>query len=254
MRLVTLLLLGLLSAPAWAAPAVTVGSQPFPGTIRHEGTRTLVDLDTLIERLDLWSHPVYHGLCVNGAAEGQSQCAAKKLAGPGRVIVKGTPVTSKDGLVDLQETAAALGLPLERVGTGWALAPKAPAPKLAPGRKDLRVNVPGADVDLPKTLVPGRWNVVYYYVDWCPACWQMGPALKRLARTRDSMALLEIDILDFNTPVAVAHKVKASPTIRIYDGKGRLVVEDDRAREWLLREFGFEYPTRLKCLGTPGEH
>lgn len=256
MRFATLLLLGLLAAPAAAEPSVTVGSRPFPGTVRQQGPRVMVDLDALLERLDLWSHPVYHGLCVTDGAEEQSKCAASQLAGPGRVIVKGTPVTAKDGLVDLQETAAALGLPIARDGAGWSVAPTAPLPKLAPGRKDLRPNAgrPGEDVDLPKVLVPGRWNVVYYYLDWCPACWQMGPELKRLARGQDSMALVEIDLLDWNTPVAVAHKVKASPTIRIYDGKGQLVADSDRAEEWLLRQYGFKYPTRLKCLGAPGEH
>lgn len=256
MRLATLLLLGLLAAPAAAEPTVTVGSKPFPGTVRQSKSRVMVDLETLLERLDLRSHPVYHGLCVSDVAEPQAQCAAKKLAGPGRVIVKGTPVTARDGLVDLQETAAALGLPLERVGGGWSLAPGAPLPKLAAGRMDLRPNAakPGADVDLARVLVPGRWNVVYFYLDWCPACWQMGPELKRLSRRQGSMALIEIDLLDWNTPVAVAKKVKASPTIRVYDGKGALVAEGDRAEEWLRRQYAFEYPTRLKCLGAPGEH
>lgn len=249
-----LLVAFLLLALPVSGQGFTVDSQPFPGLVQGEREGMKVELRPLMLALGLSGHRAYGGWCLTRSAE--QDCAVKQLLGPGRVYLEGQNVraeTDSQGrtLVNLAEVARILGLKLESRNGGAELTTGHRA-----GYLGLPVEpncaAPGAEIDLASALSPARTNVVIFYLDWCPACWKVVPSLEQLVRERPELNLVEVNVLDWDQPVARQFKVRSTPNVVVYDGQGQVLHEEDAALDWLEQSYGWKAPTRIKCTGTPG--
>lgn len=126
--------------------------------------------------------------------------------------------------------AALLALPLV------TLAPRAiaaaPAVQVTKGEKPLHISK-GTEVNLKDYLVPGKTTVFDFYSDYCPPCVQISPALEKLHRTRDDIAVVKVDInrpgvktIDWGSPVSRQYKLRSVPHFKIYGPNGKLLAED----------------------------
>ncbi|MEW6281718.1 MAG: hypothetical protein AB1758_24125, partial [Candidatus Eremiobacterota bacterium] len=168
-----LLFLLLLSLPA-AADTLTLSGKPFPGVVTGSGDGMKVELRPLMAALGLHGHRLYGGWCVNSRQVFEPDCPVKQLAGPGRVYLDGQSVSAEVDshgrtLVRLSEVASRLGLRLEGRPGGMELNAEPPPDLTLP--REPNADQPGAEV--PLEPVPGKTSLVAYYLDWCPACWQV---------------------------------------------------------------------------------
>lgn len=243
----------LLFTPA-VADSLTVDQRPFPGVVSGQSDGMMVELRPLMAALNLEGHRAYGGWCLS--REPESDCLSKQLVGPGRVYFEGKPVRAevdKQGrtLVSLSNLAGLLGLKLEPRAGGMELATQAP-PTYAGLPDEPNVANPGAEVALERLLSPGKTSVVVFYLDWCPACWKVVPSLEQLAREHPELHLSEVNIGDWNRPVALQHKVRSTPTVLVFDAAGQPIADLNESLSWLERQFGWKAPTKLRCTGTPG--
>ena len=111
---------------------------------------------------------------------------------------------------------------------------------------------PGSEVGLEQLVTGGKTNVVVFYLDWCPACWQVIPSLEGLARSHPELHLSEVNIGDWDRPVALQHKVRSTPTVLVFDAQGQPVGDLDSSLHWLEQHYGWKAPTKIRCTGTPG--
>lgn len=54
-----------------------------------------------------------------------------------------------------------------------------------------------------------------------------------LAKHNDKITILKVDINEPDSPVARQYKIETMPFFKVYDGRGRLVVEGQPAVDWL---------------------
>lgn len=81
----------------------------------------------------------------------------------------------------------------------------------------------GAAIDLPALLPKGKVTVVDFYADWCGPCQAMAPQLEALAKGDRRVAVVKVDIVNWDTPVARQFKLRAIPHLQVYDEEGRPV-------------------------------
>jgi thioredoxin 1 len=81
----------------------------------------------------------------------------------------------------------------------------------------------GEQVDLSSLLAPGKITIVDFYADWCGPCRQISPHLEQLARTDPDIALLKIDIVNWNTPVTRQFGIESVPNVRVFGRTGAQV-------------------------------
>lgn len=94
------------------------------------------------------------------------------------------------------------------------------------------LNTPGEDYDFTPYLRQGRWSVVYFYADWCPACRRIAPAMDQL-NARPAMQVLFMNIRDWGSSLAQQYDIHSVPYLKIYDRNGALIAEGKTARAWL---------------------
>jgi endonuclease YncB( thermonuclease family)/thiol-disulfide isomerase/thioredoxin len=97
------------------------------------------------------------------------------------------------------------------------------------------LNRPGQDIDFSSYLTQGRFSIVYFYADWCPACRQLTPVMDQINARIPDMQVLFMNIGAWNTPVTQRYGVTSVPHLKIYDKDGNLVAEASAARAWLQR-------------------
>lgn len=95
----------------------------------------------------------------------------------------------------------------------------------------------GAEVRLEDHLVPGKLVLVDFYADWCGPCRVLTPRLERLAAEHpEELALRKVDIVEWSSPVARQHRIRAVPHLRLYDGDGIMLADGDTGRVLALLE------------------
>lgn len=110
---------------------------------------------------------------------------------------------------------------------GYVVGTEDPPVRYPKGADVAVVSKRGENVDVTKHLAPGKVTVVDFYADWCKPCKALERRLaRRLGKHPDKLAVRKVNIISWESPAAKRYlkKVPGLPYIRIYDGKGRLVV------------------------------
>lgn len=81
----------------------------------------------------------------------------------------------------------------------------------------------GAAIDLPALLPKGKVTVVDFYADWCGPCRAIAPQLEALAKGDPRVAVVKVDIVNWDTPVANQFNLHSIPHMQVYDEAGRAV-------------------------------
>lgn len=120
-----------------------------------------------------------------------------------------------------------------------ASAAAAPSPA-ASGAGDIRkVNEssPGEAVAMDHVIERGKLTVVEFYSDLCPASRAMDRALNTLAARRPDLAIRQLNIdrvgahrVDFASPLAQAHQVRATPSFLIFAASGQQIATGQQAK------------------------
>lgn len=88
----------------------------------------------------------------------------------------------------------------------------------APQVEDIRVvSNGGQEVDLPSLLIEDKITIVDFYADWCEPCQKISPVLEKLAKDDPAVVLLKVDIVKFETPVALQFKLQSIPSVRVFN-------------------------------------
>ena len=93
----------------------------------------------------------------------------------------------------------------------------------------------GRKVDLQESLRDGRWTIIAFGADWCGACQALEPSLLALIQEKQTVALRQIDIASWDSPVAIQHGISTLPQLRLYDGT-RLITADRHEVMKILRQ------------------
>jgi thiol-disulfide isomerase/thioredoxin len=78
-------------------------------------------------------------------------------------------------------------------------------------------------IRLEAHIVPGKITIVDFYADWCGPCRMLGPQLEDMAAKNPNIALVKINIIDWESPVAKQFNITGIPRVQVYDPSDRLV-------------------------------
>jgi len=77
----------------------------------------------------------------------------------------------------------------------------------------------GEEVEVHDHLAEkGRYTVVEFTAEWCPACKSLAPRLEQQVKRRGTVRLRTIDIDRWDSPVAYQYGIRKLPTLLLYDG------------------------------------
>ena len=102
----------------------------------------------------------------------------------------------------------------------------------------------GERINLEDHVVSGKTTIFDFYSDYCPPCKAISPELEGLARRRDDIVVVKVDInrpgvtgIDWESPVARQFSLQSIPHFIICDGDGRIEAEGweayNRIGQWL---------------------
>jgi len=91
---------------------------------------------------------------------------------------------------------------------------------------------------VPLTPVAGKWTVFDFWAQWCEACKGLDAGLRELAARRPGLAIRRVNIVDFDSPIAVRELpgVSQLPHIRVVAPDGSVAFEASGASDELLAE------------------
>jgi len=139
-------------------------------------------------------------------------------------------------MAQAMDAAVAAGIGGERGETAVALADWVLCPY-----EDIRVVSHGERVELTDYLVPGQTVIFDFFSQFCGPCMQLAPYVEKLAKTRDDIILVQVDInrpgvqgIDWESPVSKQYGLRGIPHFRIYGPDGAKVAEGDAARSMIM--------------------
>jgi copper chaperone CopZ len=99
-----------------------------------------------------------------------------------------------------------------------------PAEKYPPGSDMKVLSKDGSAVGkLDKLRVPDKYTVFDVYAEWCGPCRFVDARLRELLSTRKDMAVRKLNVVDFDTPLAMelGSRVEALPYVIVFDPAGK---------------------------------
>ena len=90
----------------------------------------------------------------------------------------------------------------------------------------------------PLSPSPGKWTVFDFWAPWCEACKVLDAGLRKLAAERAGVAVRRVNIVDFDSPIALRELpgVSVLPHVRLVDAKGSRAYEASGPADQLLSE------------------
>ncbi len=86
----------------------------------------------------------------------------------------------------------------------------------------------GEAVDVTRHLAPGKLTLVDFYADWCGPCRALEPTISDLAaRHPDRMAVRKVNIVNWDSAVSQAYRLRSIPYLQLYSGDGTLIANGD---------------------------
>ena len=99
----------------------------------------------------------------------------------------------------------------------------------------------GERVELRDYLVPGKITVFDFTSEYCPPCRAISPKLDELHARRADIVVVKVDInrpdtkgIDWVSPVALQYNLQGIPHFKVYNPKGELVAEGEKATEMVF--------------------
>jgi len=126
-----------------------------------------------------------------------------------------------------------LGKDREQAAQSWRDLVYAPP---EPQVDKVRIIGHGDKVDLADYIVKGKTTIVDFSSEFCGPCRQIGPKLEALAKGRDDIYVVKVDInrpgvqgIDWQSPVAKQYGLQSIPAFKVYGPDGKLQAEGDQA-------------------------
>lgn len=94
----------------------------------------------------------------------------------------------------------------------------------------------GERVDIETYIEPEKYTVFMFYAPWCPSCRKVRPQIQAMANNSFSIALREIDIVEWGSPVASQYRIKSIPYFLVFDTKGNLIENGSRISSQLANK------------------
>lgn len=106
---------------------------------------------------------------------------------------------------------------------------------------------------VPLDGVPGKWTVFDFWAPWCEACKTLDHELRALARADARVAVRRVNIVDFESPIAVKELPGATvlPRVRLVAPDGQRVLEESGAPEVLLEQVKEALGAHFSCPMHP---
>jgi thiol-disulfide isomerase/thioredoxin len=102
-------------------------------------------------------------------------------------------------------------------------------------------------VNLEKSIVKGKTNIIYFYSEYCPPCQKIAPFLRKLDESRPDIAVIKIDInrtevtgIDLQSPVAKQFKLKSIPYFIVISPWRKLICEGREAYSYVVQQMRVE--------------
>ncbi len=99
----------------------------------------------------------------------------------------------------------------------------------------------GSQVDIQKYIKKGKVTIFDFYSEYCPPCRRISPLLDKLAKKRDDIFVVKVNInrpgvrgIDWSSPVARQYGLRSIPHFKIYSKDGKLKMEGRDAYEYIL--------------------
>ena len=100
----------------------------------------------------------------------------------------------------------------------------------------------GSQVDIQKYVKKGKITIFDFYSEYCPPCRRISPLLDKLAKKRDDITVVKVNInrpgvrgIDWSSPVARQYGLRSIPHFKIFSKDGKLKMEGRSAYEYVLQ-------------------
>jgi thioredoxin 1 len=102
-------------------------------------------------------------------------------------------------------------------------------------------------INLRKTIIRGKINIIDFYSQYCPPCKRIAPYLKKLDERRGDIVVIRIDInrtgfkgIDWQSPVAEQFNLKSMPYFIVISPWGKLMCEGKEAYNYVVQQLRLE--------------
>ena len=113
--------------------------------------------------------------------------------------------------------------------------------------KSLPSYMTDGSVNLKKSIVKGKTNIIDFYSEYCPPCKRIAPFLKKLDARREDIAVIKIDInrtgvegIDWDSPVAKQFRLKSIPYFIVITPWGKFMCEGKEAYNYVVQQLKAE--------------
>ncbi len=86
----------------------------------------------------------------------------------------------------------------------------------------------GKPVDIREYVEDGKYTAFMFYADWCPSCMRVRPQVQKYTKAVNTMALREINILNWESPVVKQYGIRSIPYFFVYGPDGNLIQQGNR--------------------------
>ncbi len=104
------------------------------------------------------------------------------------------------------------------------------------GYKKVEIISRGRLVDVIDHIEPGKYTAFMFYADWCAPCKTLKPRLEQFAESGSTLALREIDIINWENPLVRYYNLPSLPYFIVYGPDGGFVERGPAITNKTLRQ------------------